>query len=345
MSRRRAHVRRCLAGLSGPGVRSAASSSSDEELSTTKSELVEQVAGRAGRRTARPPGRSRRRWPRSRPSWPPAARSRSPASGASRSPRAAPARRATRAPANRSRSRPAARRASPPAANSSAPSRPPSLAAELRAAVDALLAQAQSWRPPPRDVDDGPPAPDELLLIVLRCKRSPNTRRLYARELALFLAFCRRREQPVYAVRAEHVEDYLALEHVTGAVARTGRQRPRRGLARRRAGRDLRLLPPSRARGRDRREPVRRRAAPDPPPRRRTRRARSRATRPRRCSARRAVARRCTSCSSACCSSTACAPARRPPRTLRTRPSTTATASCALGKGESEHHRDRVLGR
>jgi Phage integrase, N-terminal SAM-like domain len=89
-------------------------------------------------------------------------------------------------------------------------------AAELRAAVDALLARAESWRPPPRDLDDGPPAPDELLLIVLRSKRSPNTRRLYARELALFLGFCQRHEQPVYAVRSEHIEDYLAVLAASG---------------------------------------------------------------------------------------------------------------------------------
>jgi integrase/recombinase XerD len=83
--------------------------------------------------------------------------------------------------------------------------------AELRAAVAAVLERAESWRPPPRARDDTSPAPDELLLIVLRSKRSPNTRRLYARELTLFLGFCLRREQPIYAVRSEHVEDYLAI--------------------------------------------------------------------------------------------------------------------------------------
>jgi integrase/recombinase XerD len=46
---------------------------------------------------------------------------------------------------------------------------------------------------------------------VLRSKRTANTRRLYARELTLFFAFCNRRGQAVYAVRSEHVEDYLAL--------------------------------------------------------------------------------------------------------------------------------------
>jgi len=46
---------------------------------------------------------------------------------------------------------------------------------------------------------------------VLRSKRTANTRRLYARELTLFFAFCARCGQAVYAVRSEHVEDYLAL--------------------------------------------------------------------------------------------------------------------------------------
>jgi hypothetical protein len=36
-------------------------------------------------------------------------------------------------------------------------------AAELRAAVDALLARAASWRPPPRGPDDGPPAPGRVV--------------------------------------------------------------------------------------------------------------------------------------------------------------------------------------
>ena len=89
-------------------------------------------------------------------------------------------------------------------------------AAELRAAVAAVLEHAQSWRAPRRARDDGPTAPDELLLIVLRSKRSPNTRRLYARELTLFLSFCLRREQPIYAVRSEHVEDYLAMLAASG---------------------------------------------------------------------------------------------------------------------------------
>ena len=87
----------------------------------------------------------------------------------------------------------------------------PRQAAELRAAVDLLLERARSWRPPPRGPADGPPTPDELLLIVLRSKRTANTRRLYARELALFFAFCAGRDQAAYAVRAEHVEDYLGL--------------------------------------------------------------------------------------------------------------------------------------
>ena len=74
-----------------------------------------------------------------------------------------------------------------------------------------MLERADAWRPPPRARDDGPPAPDELLLIVLRSKCSPNTRRLYARELTLFLGFCLHRGQAIYAVRAEHLEDYLAI--------------------------------------------------------------------------------------------------------------------------------------
>jgi hypothetical protein len=52
----------------------------------------------------------------------------------------------------------------------------PRQAAALRAAVDALLARAEAWRPPPRASDDGPPASDELLLIVLRSKRTADTR-------------------------------------------------------------------------------------------------------------------------------------------------------------------------
>jgi hypothetical protein len=72
------------------------------------------------------------------------------------------------------------------------------------------LRRAASWRPPPRGPDDGPPAPDELLPIVLRSKCTHNTRAAYARELALFFfAFCERGGEAVYSVRAEHVEDYL----------------------------------------------------------------------------------------------------------------------------------------
>jgi integrase/recombinase XerD len=58
-----------------------------------------------------------------------------------------------------------------------------------------------------------PPAPDELLMIVLRRyqRRSDNTRRLYARELLLFLAYLKSCGQDPHAVRAEHIEDYLAL--------------------------------------------------------------------------------------------------------------------------------------
>jgi integrase/recombinase XerD len=50
-------------------------------------------------------------------------------------------------------------------------------------------------------------------MIVLRHyqRRSANTRRLYARELLLFLAYCESGGQDPYAVRAEHVEDYLAV--------------------------------------------------------------------------------------------------------------------------------------
>ena len=86
-------------------------------------------------------------------------------------------------------------------------------AAELRAAVEHVLERAQTWRAPPRAADDGPPAPDELLLIVLRHyqRRSENTRRLYARELLLFLAYLKSAGQHPYAVRAEHIEDYLEL--------------------------------------------------------------------------------------------------------------------------------------
>ncbi len=43
----------------------------------------------------------------------------------------------------------------------------PRQAAELRAAVDDVLKRAQSWRAPTREPGDGPPGPDELLLIVL----------------------------------------------------------------------------------------------------------------------------------------------------------------------------------
>ena len=86
-------------------------------------------------------------------------------------------------------------------------------AAELRAAVNDVLERAEAWRAPPARRADGPPAPDELLMIVLRHyqRRSENTRRLYARELLLFLAYCESRGQNLYAVRAEHIEDYLAL--------------------------------------------------------------------------------------------------------------------------------------
>jgi site-specific recombinase XerD len=94
----------------------------------------------------------------------------------------------------------------------------------LRAAVDALLERAEAWRPPPPASDDGPPASDELLLIVLRSKRTDNTRAAYARELTLFFAFCERRGQAVYAVRAEHVEDYLALL-ADGGLAEASRAR------------------------------------------------------------------------------------------------------------------------
>src|SRR4051812_29573307 len=77
----------------------------------------------------------------------------------------------------------------------------PREAAEARAAVDALVERGESWRPPPREPDDGPPAPDELL-IVLRAKRKADTRRLYARELALFFAFRAGRDQAAHRVRA-----------------------------------------------------------------------------------------------------------------------------------------------
>jgi site-specific recombinase XerD len=89
----------------------------------------------------------------------------------------------------------------------------PRQAAELRAAVDDVLERAQSWRAPTREPGDGPPGPDELLLIVLRHyqRRSENTRALYARELVLYLAHCQSRGQDPHAVRAEHIEDYLAL--------------------------------------------------------------------------------------------------------------------------------------
>ena len=84
-------------------------------------------------------------------------------------------------------------------------------AAQLRGAVEELLARLDSWRAPARGPDDGPPTPEELLMIVLRSQRSRNTRALYARELTLFLAFCSSREQHAYAVRAEHIEDYLGM--------------------------------------------------------------------------------------------------------------------------------------
>jgi hypothetical protein len=65
-------------------------------------------------------------------------------------------------------------------------------AAELRTAVDDVLQRAEGWRAPTREPGDGPPGPEELLLIVLRHyqRRSENTRALYARELVLFLAHC-----------------------------------------------------------------------------------------------------------------------------------------------------------
>ncbi|MGO9899492.1 MAG: site-specific integrase [Solirubrobacteraceae bacterium] len=80
--------------------------------------------------------------------------------------------------------------------------------------VDEVLERAQSWRAPTREPGDGPPGPDELLLIVLRHyqRRSENTRALYARELVLYVAHCQSRGQDPHAVRAEqHIEDYLAL--------------------------------------------------------------------------------------------------------------------------------------
>ncbi len=84
-------------------------------------------------------------------------------------------------------------------------------AEQLRGAVEELLERIDSWHPAARGPDDGPPTPEELLMVVLRSQRSTSTRALYARELTLFLAFCQSREQHAYAVRAEHIEDYLGM--------------------------------------------------------------------------------------------------------------------------------------
>ncbi|MGO9753600.1 MAG: tyrosine-type recombinase/integrase [Solirubrobacteraceae bacterium] len=91
-------------------------------------------------------------------------------------------------------------------------------AAELRTAVDDVLQRAEGWRAPTREPGNGPPGPEELLMIVLRHyqRRSENTRALYARELVLYLAHCQSRGQDPYAVRSEHVEDYLALLGAAG---------------------------------------------------------------------------------------------------------------------------------
>ena len=184
----------------------------------------------------------------------------------------------------------------------------PREAAELRAAVDALLERAESWRPPPRGPDDGPPAPDELLLIVLRSKRAANTRRLYARELALFFSFC--------------------AEPRPGRVR--GPRRARRGLPR--TARHARACRASRAVALAAISEYYRRAVhegavaanpcafvrrPAPAAEKQNQaRSISRAQADPACSPPRASAPLCTSCSCACCSSTACAPPRPQPPAL-----------------------------
>ena len=58
---------------------------------------------------------------------------------------------------------------------------------------------------------DGPPAPEELLLIVLRYKRRPTRGGSTRASWRCSSPTARPRPGPVYAVRSEHVEDYLAL--------------------------------------------------------------------------------------------------------------------------------------